>query len=128
MDHEKLSPSQIDAVVEGRFLAPTPSSPVGYYPPLPLGHAVPEDGSDDLISLWAREAEIKSRGVYQARLDMAKFVALIGNDDATRVTPQDVVRFKQALTDKGLSGATINRYPSAIKSPLTNPSGKYVTL
>jgi integrase len=119
LDHDKVAPSQIDAVIEGRSLAPTPANPAGYYPPLKLGHVVAEDGSDDLISFWAKEAEIKSRGIYQARLDMAKFVALIGHDDASRVTTQDVVRFKQFLTDKGLSGATINRYLSAIKSPLT---------
>jgi integrase family protein with SAM-like domain len=47
-----------------------------------------------------------------------EFVALIGHDDATRVTPQDIVRFKEHLADRGLSGATINRYLSAIKSPL----------
>jgi integrase len=35
------------------------------------------------------------------------------------VTPLDIVRFKEHLADKGLSGATINRYLSAIKSPLT---------
>jgi len=68
--------------------------------------------------MWAKEAEIKPRGIYQARLDMTKFVALIGHDDVTRVSPQEIVRFKQNLTDKGLSGPTINRYLSAIKSPL----------
>jgi integrase len=49
---------------------------------------------------------------------MAKFVTLIEHDDATRVTPQDIVRFKEHLGKKGLAAPTINRYLSAIKSPL----------
>jgi integrase len=117
LDQEQLSPSQFEAVIDGRPVAASAANPVGYYPPLPLGHIVAEDELD-LISRWAKEAEIKSRGIYQARLDMAKFVTVVGHDEANRVTPQEVVRFKQALTDKGLSGATINRYLSAIKSPL----------
>jgi len=71
-----------------------------------------------LISRWAKENEIGVRGVYQARLDMAKFVKLIDHDDATRVTPEDIIRFKEHLGRQGLSSATINRYLSAIKSPL----------
>jgi site-specific recombinase XerD len=68
--------------------------------------------------MWAKETEIASRGIYQARLDMAKFVTLIEHDDATRVTPQDIVRFKEHLGKKDLTAPTINRYLSAIKSPL----------
>jgi site-specific recombinase XerD len=34
------------------------------------------------------------------------------------VTPQDIVRFKEHLGNKGLAAPTINRYLSAIKSPL----------
>jgi site-specific recombinase XerC len=49
---------------------------------------------------------------------MAKFVTLIGHDDATRVTPHDVVRFKEMFIERRLSGATINRYLSAVRSPL----------
>jgi site-specific recombinase XerD len=49
---------------------------------------------------------------------MAKFVALIGHDDATRVTPHDVVAFKEMFIARRLSGATINRYLSAVRSPL----------
>ena len=49
---------------------------------------------------------------------MAKFVALIGHDDATRVSPHDVVRFKEKFIERGLSSATVNRYLSAVRSPL----------
>ena len=120
----EIDPRQIVTAIEGRNAAMMPTPPLTPSPTLPtifpalsLGHVAAEDGSD-LISRWAKETEIRPRGIYQARLDMAKFVTLIGHDDATRVTPQDIVRFKEHLADKGLKGATINRYLSAVKSPL----------
>jgi Phage integrase, N-terminal SAM-like domain len=120
----EIDPRQIVTAIEGRNAAMMPTPPLTLsptlptiFPALPLGHVAAEDGSD-LISRWAKETEIRPRGIYQARLDMAKFVTLIGHDDATRVTPQDIVRFKEHLADKGLRGATINRYLSAVKSPL----------
>jgi len=121
----EIDPRQIVAALEGQSAATMPTtsltaspSPPTIFPALPLGHIAAEDGSD-LISKWAKETGIRPRGIYQARLDMAKFVTLIGHHDATRVTPQEIVRFKEHLADKVLSGATINRYLSAIKSPLT---------
>src|ERR1700730_13218248 len=39
--------------------------------------------------------------------------------EATQVTPQDIVRFKEHLAKKCLAAPTINRYLSAIKSPLS---------
>src|SRR5580704_14175201 len=120
----EIDPRQIVVAIEGQSLAtkPTPPltplpSPPTIFPTLRLGHIAAEDGSD-LISMWAKETEIGPRGIYQARLDMAKFVTLIEHDDATRVTPQDIVRFKEHLGKKGLAAPTINRYLSAIKSPL----------
>ena len=86
LDGQKVTTAQIDAVIERRPIAVTPADPVGYYPPISLDHIAAEDSSD-LISKWAKETEIGDRGIYQARLDMAKFVALIGHADATRVTP-----------------------------------------
>jgi len=87
------------------------------FPPLSLGA---EQATDklDLISRWAKEHDIGDRGVYQARLDMVKFVAVIGHGEATRVTRNDVIGFKEHLSGKGLSSPTINRYLSAVKSPL----------
>jgi integrase len=120
----EIDPRQIVAAIEGQSAATMPTtsltplpSPPTIFPALPLGHIAAGDGSD-LISRWAKETEIRPRGIYQARLDMAKFVTLIGHDEATGVTPQEIVRFKEHLADKGLRGATINRYLSAIKSPL----------
>jgi integrase len=120
----EIEPRQIVDAIEGRSVVTMPTLPVTPSPTLPtilpalrLGHIAAEDGLD-LISRWAKETEIRPRGIYQARLDMAKFVALIGHDDATRVTPQEIVRFKEHLGEKGLAAPTINRYLSAIKSPL----------
>jgi integrase len=123
----EIDPRQILAAIEGRTVAPvspgnTPLaslSPVpAIYSSLSLGAVAAEDESD-LISRWAKENEIGVRGVYQARLDMAKFVKLIEHDDATRVSPEDIIRFKEQLGRQSLSPATINRYLSAIKSPLS---------
>jgi integrase len=111
----KVSASQIEAAIEGRPAVAADGS--SYFPPLALGHVAAQDGSD-LISRWSKEKGIRPRGVYQSRLDMAKFVAVIGHDEATRVTPLDIVHFKEHLAEKGLSAPTISRYLSAIKSPL----------
>jgi len=118
----EIDPRQIIDAIEGRTAGsmppdtPSPTPPM-VFPALRLGHVVAEDGSD-LISRWAKETEIGARGIYQARLDMAKFVALVGHDDATRVTPRQIVLFKEHLAKRGLGAPTINRYLSAIKSPL----------
>jgi Phage integrase, N-terminal SAM-like domain len=124
IEGHEIDPRQIVQAIERRTTGtqltppaiPLPRVPT-IFPALRLGHVAAEDGSD-LISRWAKEKAIQPRGVYQARLDMAKFVTLVEHDDATRVNPQDIVRFKEHLAKKGLRGTTINRYLSAIKSPL----------
>jgi integrase len=121
----EVDPRQIVDAIEARTavtaqtpcVTPAPTAPT-IFPPLRLGHIATEDGSD-LISMWAKETGIRPRGIYQVRLDMAKFVSLIEHDDATRVTPHQIVRFKEHLAGKGLGAPTINRYLSAVKSPLT---------
>src|SRR6516162_2911376 len=118
----EVDPRQIIDAIEGRTAVATPpdapSSALSMvFPTLRLGHIAAEDGSD-LISRWARETGIGPRGIYQARLDMAKFVALVGHDEANRVTPQQIVQFKEHFAGRGLGAPTINRYLSAIKSPL----------
>jgi integrase len=118
----EVDPRQIVDAIEGRTGVAMPTStplptPPMVFPALRLGHIAAEDESD-LISMWAKETGIRPRGIYQARLDMAKFVTLVGHDDATRVTPQQIVQFKEHLAGRGLGAPTINRYLSAIKSPL----------
>jgi len=118
----EIDPRQIVDAIEGRTAVmmppdtPSPTPPM-VFPTLRLGHIAAEDGAD-LISRWARETGIGPRGIYQARLDMAKFVALVGHAEANRVTPQQIVQFKEHLAGRGLGAPTINRYLSAIKSPL----------
>src|SRR5438309_11800971 len=92
----EIDPRQIVAAIAGRNASTVPTPPFTplpslptIYPALPLGHIAAEDGSD-LISRWAKETGIGPRGIYQARLDMAKFVTLIEHDDATLVTPQQI--------------------------------------
>jgi hypothetical protein len=102
----EIDPRRIVDAIEGRTAeTPPPATasptPPMVFPALQLGHIATEDGSD-LISRWAKETGIGPRGIYQARLDMAKFVALVGHDDATRVTPQQIVLFKEHLAERGL--------------------------
>ena len=122
IDGLEIDPRHIVDAIEGRTAEtppPATASPIGpmVFPALRLGHIATEDGSD-LISRWAKETGIGPRGIYQARLDMAKFAALVGHDEANRVTPQQIVQFKEHLAGRGLGAPTINRYLSAIKSPL----------
>jgi hypothetical protein len=119
IDGLQIDPKQILAAIEARSGSPVPVHlPLPtVFPSLLLGDVATEDRSD-LISRWAKETGIGVRGVYQAHLDMAKFAKLIEHDDATRVTPNDIIRFKEHLGGRGLSPPTINRYLIAIKSPL----------
>lgn len=120
----EIDPHLILAAIEGRTGAANaaPGLPVAslfpsVFPYLSLGAVAAQDGSD-LIFRWSKESGIGDRGIYQSRLDMSKFAKLIEHDDATRVTSHDIVRFKEHLGSRGLDPGTINRYLSAVKSPL----------
>jgi uncharacterized protein DUF6538 len=72
----EIDPRRIVAAIEGQNVGAIQTSPLTplpslatVFPALPLGHIAAEDGSD-LISRWAKETEIRSRGIYQARLDL----------------------------------------------------------
>ena len=99
-----------------RALAVVPATVPMVFPPLSLGGEEAADGSD-LVSRWAKETSPDVRWLYQTRLTMRKLAALVGHDDATRVTRNDVIRFKEQLAGKGLAAGTINRYLSEIKGP-----------
>lgn len=98
-------------------LAAAPATMPCVYPPLSLGAKEAADKSD-LVSRWAKERDPDPRWLYQTRLSMGKLAALLGHDDATKVTRPDVIRFKEQLDEKGLQPPTINRYLSEIKAPL----------
>jgi hypothetical protein len=97
-------------------LAPAPAPVSSGFPPLALGTEEAPDKSD-LVSKWAKETDPDPRWLYQTRLSMKKLATLVGHDDATQVTRNDVIRFKEQLDEKGLKPATINRYLSEIKAP-----------
>jgi integrase len=122
MERLEIDPRQIIAAIESPGISPSVSrsrqTVPAIYPPLSLGAVAAEDASD-LISRWAKEREnLPPKTIYQARLDVAKFAALIKHDDATQVTPEDLIGFKEHLAAKGLSAPTIKRYLSAVKAPL----------
>ncbi|MCC5977556.1 MAG: tyrosine-type recombinase/integrase [Salinarimonas sp.] len=74
---------------------PDEPSPVkGYKTSKPQDKATTITG---LLAGWWREAQLtgRSASTYQSySATISKFVAFLGHDDATRVTPDDVVRFK----------------------------------
>lgn len=108
----------------GSIVPPTPPAPpvaatiARAFPPLSLG-AVEASDKSDLVSRWAREKNPDPRWLYQSRLSMKRFTALVelDHDDATRVTKAEVIRFKEKLDEKGLKSPTINRYLSEIRGP-----------
>jgi site-specific recombinase XerC len=97
---------------------PIDATPARVFPPLSLGGTEAPDKSD-LVSRWAKEANPDPRWLYQTRLSMKRFAALVelDQDDATQVTKAEVIRFKEKLDEKGLKSPTINRYLSEIKGP-----------
>ena len=63
-----------------------------------------------LVEMWWVEAKAMGRkpSTYQSYNNtMTKFVACIGHDNASRVTPEDVIRFKDARLKAGVSPKTI---------------------
>jgi len=125
----EIDPRQIVAAIEGGTVVPVSPGNTSLtslaqqaaptiYPSFSLGAVATRDGSD-LISRWAKERKnLPPKTIYQARRDVGKFAALIEHDDATRVIPEDLIRFKEHLAGKGLSAPTIRRYLSAVKAPL----------
>lgn len=122
---DKVELEDVTASAEVYAVAPLPvptplhsPAPPVVYPPMSLGGEEAPDKSD-LISRWAKETAPDARWLYQSRLSMKRFAALVelGHDDATRVTTDDVIRFKEKLDEKGLKPPTINRYLSEIKGP-----------
>lgn len=81
-----------------------------------LGGEVSADRSD-LVSQWDKECAPDPKWLYQTRRAMKKLEALVGHDDATRITRNDVIKFKEQLAEQGLKPGTINRYLSEIKGP-----------
>jgi integrase len=63
-----------------------------------------------LVEDWWKEAKAAGRkpSTYESyRNTMAKLVAVLKHDDASRVTPEDIVRFKDVRIESGVSPKTV---------------------
>jgi integrase len=67
-------------------------------PPLPI---------DILIQGWAAERRPTEKTIYEWSRVMRQLAAFVGHDDARRLTPDDLVNWKQALVAAGLRPKTI---------------------
>ncbi len=76
-------------------------------PPLSNGPAKEALTFDSLIDGWAREAEPKQSTVDQWRSQLRNLVEVTGITDATRLTAEHVIQWKDALLDR-LAAKTIN--------------------
>ncbi|MGU3666164.1 DUF6538 domain-containing protein [Methylobacterium sp. A49B] len=63
---------------------------------------------DELLKGWTAEKQPRAKTIYEWSREVGKFAAFLGHDDAARVTPEDVVRWKEALIAEGRSAKTIN--------------------
>lgn len=64
----------------------------------------------ELVGDWWKEAKAAGRkpSTYESyRNTMAKLVAVLKHDDASRVTPEDIVRFKDVRIESGVSPKTV---------------------
>ena len=65
---------------------------------------------DALVEDWWKEAKAAGRkpSTYESyRNTMSKLVAILKHDDVSRVTPQDIVRFKDVRIENGVSPKTV---------------------
>ncbi|WP_152024968.1 hypothetical protein [Candidatus Filomicrobium marinum] len=63
---------------------------------------------DDLLARWEKESEKAASSKVSFRASVAALAAHLGHKDARQVTRADVIAWKDALIDKGLSAKTIN--------------------
>ncbi|KQO91277.1 hypothetical protein ASF33_18265 [Methylobacterium sp. Leaf92] len=97
-------------------LAPRPVGPAAIPPPpTPAVSREPEAPRphvgvvtlEALIAGWLRERQPAAKTAYVFPRVVRDFGAFIGHRDATRVTEDDVVRWKDRLLEQGLRGTTI---------------------
>ncbi len=94
--------------------SPDPKSerfPAWTSPVEPASAAKIEGGSlTELVEDWWKEAKAAGRkpSTYESyRNTMAKLVGVLKHDDVSRVTPQDIVRFKDVRIENGVSPKTV---------------------
>ncbi|GJD51052.1 Tyrosine recombinase XerC [Methylobacterium crusticola] len=76
--------------------------------PLRVAAARQPVGFDELVKGWAAEKRPAEKTRYEWTRVMAQFSSFLGHEDAARVTPDDVQRWKEALIAKGLAPKTIS--------------------
>ncbi len=62
---------------------------------------------DDALKLWTLERRPRDKTQYEWRRVMNEFAAFVGHRQADRLTPDDFIRWKQALLEAGRSTKTI---------------------
>jgi len=90
----------------------SPDPVAGRFPALPP-RAVPEPALvagitfDALIAAWAAESGTQGKALYDRQRTAANLARHLGHDDATRVTAEDVVLWKEARLAAGKSLKTV---------------------
>lgn len=76
--------------------------------PVAIRAAVKEPVSfDDLVKGWAAEKKPAAKTLYAWKAVVEKLKKSIGHDDATRLTPEDMLRWKASLIEAGFKPKTI---------------------
>lgn len=63
---------------------------------------------DEVLKGWEDEKKPAAKTVYEWSREVRRLSAFLSHEDAARVTPDDVVRWKEALIAEGRSAKTIN--------------------
>jgi integrase len=62
---------------------------------------------NDLLKSWAAERKPQQKTVYEWTRVLRQFAEFLGHDDATRISSDDVIRWKDAMVQSGLRSRTI---------------------
>lgn len=82
-------------------------APFAGRPPVPRPTPTAKVPFDDLVKGWAAERKPVEKTVYDWTRVMQQLAAFLGDDDATRVTADKLVAWKDSLVASGLSAKTI---------------------
>jgi integrase len=105
-----LNRASIDLEQEAERLAAfvTPASPL---PQTVADRSVPIKNSGeslrDLLEAWAQEAKPKARTRYSWSRVIGDFCDFLGHEDASAITVEDVIRWKDRLVEQGRRAKTI---------------------
>jgi integrase len=89
------------------FPEPLQSTHPAIAPPMPAPAASRTVSFEELLQGWQAEMKPRAKTVYEWSREVGKFSIFLGHADASRITADDVVRWKEALVAEGLSAKTI---------------------